>query len=96
VITEIVEIDVKEGMAERFIAGVESVKAIFQLAAGCRGMELLHSIEHPGKFFLMIKWESETEPMALFLKSPDYARWRAAVGECIGGAKMQRARSAVA
>jgi heme-degrading monooxygenase HmoA len=90
-----VEIEVKEGMAGRFIAGVESVKAIFQRAAGCRGMELLHSIEHPGNFFLMIKWESETEPMALFLQSPDYVVWRAAVGECIAGAKMQRSRSVV-
>jgi quinol monooxygenase YgiN len=33
----------------------------------------------------MIKWESVAHHMEQFRESPDFALWRAAVGECFAG-----------
>jgi heme-degrading monooxygenase HmoA len=81
-ITEIAEIEVKPGMETKFIAGVDSCKPIFARAPGFHGLVLHHSIEHPRQFLLMIQWETVAHHMDQFQKSPDFALWREAVGEC--------------
>lgn len=95
-VTEIAEIEVKAGMETRFIAGVESCKPIFLRAPGCRGIELRRSIEHPRQFLLMVQWESVAHHMEQFRNSPDFALWRAAVGECFAGSvKLQHTETVV-
>lgn len=95
-ITEIVEIEVKPGTEAQFIAGVESCKPIFLRAPGCHGVELQHSIEHPQLFFLLVQWESVAHHMEQFRNSPDFALWRAAVGEYFAdGPKVQHTRKVV-
>jgi quinol monooxygenase YgiN len=84
-VTEIAEIEVKPGTEAQFIAGVASCKPIFLRAAGCHGVELHRSIEHPQQFLLMVQWETVAHHMEQFRNSPDFALWREAVGPCLAG-----------
>jgi heme-degrading monooxygenase HmoA len=96
-ITEIAEIEVKAGMEAQFVSGVESCKPIFARAPGFHKLELHHSIEHPQQFLLMIQWESVAHHMEQFQKSPDFALWRAAVGEYFAAKpKLQHTQTVVA
>jgi heme-degrading monooxygenase HmoA len=95
-VTEIAEIEVKVGSEEKFIAGVEACKPVFERAPGFHGIELHRSIEHPQNFLLMIKWESVAHHMEMFQKSPDFAVWRATVGDCFAGRpKLQHTETVV-
>ncbi len=95
-VTEIAEIEVKAGMEEKFIAGVESSKPVFLRAPGCHGVELHRSIEHPRQFLLLVQWESVAHHLEQFRNAPDFALWREAVGECFAGSpKVQHTRKVV-
>ncbi len=95
-ITEIAEIEVKPGMEQEFIAGVEACKPVFLRAPGCHGVALHHSIEYPLQFLLMIQWESVAHHMEGFRNSPDFAIWRTAVGDCFaGGVRLQHTQTVV-
>ena len=80
-ITEIVEFQVKPGTADKFIEGVRASRPIFERSAGFISLELHHTIENPLVFVLLIKWESVAHHMDMFQKSPEFALWRANVGE---------------
>jgi len=95
-ITEIAEIEVKAGMEAKFAAGVESCKPVFLRAPGCHGVELHRSIEHPQQFLLMVQWESVAHHLEQFRNAPDFALWRAAVGECFASTpKVQHTQKVV-
>ena len=95
-ITEIAEIEIKPGMEAQFIAGVASCKPVFLRAAGCHGVQLHHSIEHPQQFVLMVQWETVEHHMEGFRNSPDFALWREAVGACFaGGVTLQHTKTVV-
>lgn len=80
-ITEIVEIALKEGMVEDFIAGVEKSRPLFEGSPGFLALEVHRAIERPATIILLIQWESVAHHMELFRKSPQYIEWRANVGD---------------
>jgi len=84
-ITEFAEIAVKPGTEQQFIAGVEASKLLFARAVGCHGVELHHSIERPGHFVLLVKWETVADHLEKFQKSADFQVWRANVGPFFEG-----------
>jgi quinol monooxygenase YgiN len=84
-VTEFAEIDVKPGMEQDFIAGVEASKPVFARAPGCHGVSLERSVEHPAHFVLLVKWDSVADHMEKFQKSADFQIWRANVGACFAG-----------
>jgi quinol monooxygenase YgiN len=96
-ITEIAEIEVKAGMEAQFVSGVVRCRPIFARAPGFHKLELHHSIEHPQQFLLMVQWESVAHHTEQFRQSPDFALWRAAVGECFASTpKVQHTQTVVA
>ena len=78
-VTEFAEIDIKPGMENQFIAGVEVSREAFLRSPGCHSLELHHSIENPQHFVLNIKWHS-VEAHNAFRASPDFQLWRGNVG----------------
>jgi len=81
-ITEIAQIDVKSGMEAEFEAGVKNAAPIFKRAKGCHAMELVRSIEKPGRYRLFVKWDTVEDHTVGFRGSPDFAEWRKLVGHC--------------
>ena len=80
--TEFAEIEVKPGMEQDFIAGVEKSKPAFLRAPGCHGLHLVRSVETPAKFVLHVQWESVAHHMELFRNAPEFQVWRENVGHC--------------
>lgn len=84
-ITEIVEFEVKQDTAEKFIEGVKASEDVFKQAEGFLGLELHHQIENPLVFVLLIKWETVAHHMEMFRNSPAFVLWRGNVGEYFAG-----------
>ncbi len=80
--TEFAEIEVKPGMEQAFIAGVEKRKPGFLRSGGCHGLHLVRSVEHPLKFVLHVRWESIAHHMEIFRNAPEFQEWRENVGHC--------------
>ena len=85
-ILEIAQIDVKPGMEDEFEAGVSKAVPIFRRAKGCKGMELMRSIEHPSRYRLVVKWDTVENHTVDFRGSADFPEWRKLVGHCFAQA----------
>ncbi len=81
-IFEMAQIEIKPGMESAFEGGVTQAVPLFRRARGCRGMQLLHSIEQPSRYTLMVTWETLEDHTVHFRQSNDFQEWRRLVGEC--------------
>ncbi len=60
------EINVKPGMEQRYIDGVEAGRSIFDRADGCHGLELHQSIEDKQHFIVCIEWDNLANDTEVF------------------------------
>ena len=81
-IIEIAQFDVTAGMESAFEAGVTTALPVFQRAKGCRGMQILRSIEKPGRYRLLIRWDTVAHHTVDFRGSSDYQDFRKLVAHC--------------
>ena len=81
-ILEIAEINIKEGLAAEFEAGVRKALPIFKRAKGCCAFALERSIETPLRYRLLVHWHTLENHIVDFQKSPDFFEWRKLVGHC--------------
>jgi heme-degrading monooxygenase HmoA len=81
VITEVVEIPLKTGTVEQFIAAAGESRSLFEQSPGFIALEVHRVIEHPSTVMLLIRWESVAHHMEMFRNSPEYKLWRAKVGD---------------
>jgi heme-degrading monooxygenase HmoA len=77
---EIAEIHVAPGHERDFEAAVHEAVPLFKRAAGCGGMELQRVVEVPGKYRLVVQWETVEHHTVQFRGSPDFQEWRRLVG----------------
>lgn len=77
-VRELARIDVGQA-GEVFEAAVADAGVLFEEAPGCHGMTLHRSIEHPGRYWLIVEWRSVADHEA-FRASPAFAKWRALAG----------------
>lgn len=75
-ITEIAQIEIDPARAAAFEAAVAEAEAEFRAAAGFVSFALNRSIEHPGRYRLMVGWTSVDAHMIDFRASPGFQRWR--------------------
>jgi heme-degrading monooxygenase HmoA len=66
---------IPENQRAEFIATAQRVGGTFTEWPGCTGVKLLHCVEVPERFILVIDWESVDEHMA-FRASPGFEQWR--------------------
>jgi heme-degrading monooxygenase HmoA len=81
-IIEIAQFDVKQGMEDVFEAGVKTALPIFKRAKGCRGLQMLRSIEKPSRYRLLLKWDTVENHTIDFRGSSDYQDFRKLVAHC--------------
>lgn len=79
-VLEIASIEVQPELTEQFEKNVGKAIPIFLRARGCRGVELHRTIEHPGRYLLMVQWETVEDHTVLFRQSDDFQEWRRLVG----------------
>lgn len=85
-ILEIAQIAVRAGMEAEFEAGVAEAVPLFRRAKGCLSMELVRSVEIPGRYRLLVGWETLENHTVDFRGSDDFQTWRGLVSRCFDGA----------
>jgi heme-degrading monooxygenase HmoA len=81
-IVEIAQIDVKPGMEAEFEGGVTAALPVFKRAKGCKGVQLMRSIEKPNRYRLFVDWQTVENHTVDFRGSEDFKEWRRLVGHC--------------
>ena len=77
---EIAQIEVKPGQEAAFEAAVAEAVPLFKNARGCKGMQLHRSVEQPGRYRLVVDWETVEDHTVHFRGSQDFQEWRRLVG----------------
>lgn len=65
--------------AAAFERAVGECVEIFRAAKGCLSMALDRIVDQPGRYRLLIKWESKAHHAPQFWESPGFQQWRAQV-----------------
>ena len=77
---EIAELQITPGHEREFEAAVKQAVPLFQRSAGCLGMKLQRVLEAPGKYRLVVRWETVEHHMVQFRGAPEFQEWRRLVG----------------
>lgn len=80
-IQEIARIEARAGEEAALEAGALAAVPLFRGAKGCRAMRLHRSHEVPGRYWLVIAWDSVEAHLA-FRETGEFAEWRRLVGGC--------------
>lgn len=75
-ITEIAQIEIDPARAQDFEAAVAQAEPAFRQASGFVSFALTRSVEHPGRYRLMIGWTSVEAHMVDFRASAGFQTWR--------------------
>jgi quinol monooxygenase YgiN len=79
-IKEVACITIDVANRELFENAVQQAVPAFHGAAGCHGVKLERSVDHPGRYLLIVEWESVDAHMVDFRGSPAFQTWRSLVG----------------
>jgi heme-degrading monooxygenase HmoA len=79
-VTEIAVLTIKPELHAEFERAVASAAPLFQGASGCRSMRLEREIENPGRYRLVVEWETVEHHTREFRGSEAFTQWRALAG----------------
>lgn len=80
-ILEHADIRIEPSQASAFEEAIlRGVNTVIAHARGFRGYKVNRSIESPGRYLLMIYWDTLEDHTVGFRGSPAFAQWRAIVG----------------
>lgn len=85
-ILEVAIFDIVPGQEAAFEAGVGRCRPLFARAKGCHAMSLRRVIEVPGRYQLLVEWDSLEDHTVGFRESEDFQTWRATVGQYFAAA----------
>ena len=85
-IVEIARIKIKPGSEAAFEDALRFVAGAFQRAKGCHGAELRRSLEQPGIYYAVVRWDSVEHHMVEFRNSADGVEWTRLSRPCFDGA----------
>jgi heme-degrading monooxygenase HmoA len=79
-ITEIAALTIDPARSADFEAAVAQAAPHFRSATGCLGMALERVVEDPGRYRLMVQWETVEHHTRDFRESENFLRWRGLAG----------------
>ncbi len=71
-ITEMVEMDIKPGSEAAFEAAFQQCMTLLARSAGCVSARMLRSIENPGRYRLLVQWQTLEHHTEKFRGTPDH------------------------
>ena len=77
---EIAEITAKSGEEQALEKAAAAARPLFLRARGCGGMEFHRVVEHPGRYKLIVRWETLEDHTVHFRGSEDFQEWRRLAG----------------
>jgi heme-degrading monooxygenase HmoA len=75
-VLEVAILNVRQGQGEAFEAAFLEAQRILSAAQGQRRHELRRCIETPGRYLLLVWWDTLASHTEGFRGSPAYERWR--------------------
>jgi heme-degrading monooxygenase HmoA len=84
-VLEIADIAVLPGTEEEFEAAVREGIRYVSDTPGFRNARLTRCIETPGRFVLLIEWDSLEAHTVGFRESENFGRWRSHIGPLLSG-----------
>jgi len=84
-VLEIADIAVKPGTADEFADAVRAGIRYVADTPGFRNARLTKGVESPGRFVLIIEWDSVEAHTVGFRESENFARWRSHIGPFLDG-----------
>ena len=76
-ILEVAILSVQPGQEQAFEAAFGEAAPIIDGMPGCISHQLQRCIEHPGRYLLLVNWQSLEDHTVGFRQSPGYQRWKA-------------------
>lgn len=80
-IREVAHLEIDPARTAGFLAGYRAAVPLFLAAKGCRSVALEQCVEQPGRFHLLIVWNTLEDHTVHFRNSEDFQKWRGLVGE---------------
>lgn len=84
-VTEIAVLEIAPGSEEAFADAYRKVRHEVAETEGCRSVRLTRGVESPGRFVLLVEWDSVEAHEVNFRASDRFGRWRAAIGPHFAG-----------
>src|SRR3546814_5552597 len=81
-ILELAQIDIKQGLEKEFEAGVRKSVPSFERSKGFQSLQIRRVVETPGRYHLLVRWETLENHTVDFFGSEAFAEWRRLVGHC--------------
>ncbi|HEY6446510.1 MAG TPA: antibiotic biosynthesis monooxygenase [Acidobacteriaceae bacterium] len=79
-ILEVAQLQVRSGEVNAFEAAMRQAAPVIAGAAGYIAHELRRCVERPGRYLLLVRWETLEAHTVGFRESPAFAEWRAIIG----------------
>ncbi|MGC2638972.1 MAG: antibiotic biosynthesis monooxygenase [Acidobacteriaceae bacterium] len=79
-ILEVAQLQVRSGEEAEFEAAMRKAAPVIAGAAGYIAHELRRCVETPGRYLLLLRWETLEAHTVGFRGSPAFAEWRALIG----------------
>lgn len=79
VILEHAVLDVRAGEGAAFEEAFGRASSIIAASPGFRSLRLLHCLEQPDRYLLLVEWDTVQDHTEGFRGSPAYEEWRAAL-----------------
>jgi heme-degrading monooxygenase HmoA len=83
-VLEVGLIDVVPGSEQAFVAGFAAARPHLAGAPGCRSVRMTQGVESPGRFVLLVEWDSVAAHEG-FRASEAFAGWRAPLSPHFAG-----------
>jgi heme-degrading monooxygenase HmoA len=85
-VLELALIDVQEGREDEFAAAYARAYPLVASTPGCRSVRMTRGVETPGRFVLLVEWDSIDAHLDNFRATERFQQWRALIGPYFDGA----------
>jgi heme-degrading monooxygenase HmoA len=77
VILEVAALDVRPGLEDDFERAFAEARTVIAESPGFMSLDLQRSVERPGRYLLLVRWETLEDHTVGFRRGPLYPRWKA-------------------
>ncbi|THV29632.1 antibiotic biosynthesis monooxygenase family protein [Glycomyces paridis] len=79
-VLEVAEIKVTPGKEDAFKEAYRTARELVKVSPGLRSMRMTQGVESPGRFVLLIEWDSVEAHEQGFRETDRFGKWREAIG----------------
>jgi heme-degrading monooxygenase HmoA len=84
-VLEVALIDVVAGLEDEFAAAYAKGHEVLAGTPGCRSVRMTRGIESPGRFVLLVEWDSVAAHEDNFRATDRFTTWRSLIGPFFAG-----------